>query len=291
MFDRISFVIGEAMSALRRNGFMTFASVSTVAVSLFLLGGLGYSYMRAVDYARSIPGKFDMRVFLKVGTTNEKISEAAGKIRKIPGVASVQWIPRDKAWQKEMRDDPANTAGLDNPYPDGLKIRIKTLKDGDPVARQISAIAEVDPDPGVIYLKEEQHLIDDGLQVMRWLGLVIAGLLFLTAGVLIFNAIKLTITNRRREIRIMQLVGASGFTVKMPFLIEGIVQGMLGGMLSTLMLFGTQHVFQNFLMTLSSRTQLSAFPSLQAMLILGGVGGIYGLICSGLAVASTSGSQ
>jgi cell division transport system permease protein len=124
---------------------------------------------------------------------------------------------------------------------------------------------------------------------MRWLGLVIAGLLFVTAGVLIFNAIKLTITHRRREIRIMQLVGASYLTVRVPFLIEGLVQGLTGGAFAALMLYGAQHVFQNFLMTLSTKTHLVAFPWGQAILILGGVGAAYGLICSGLAIASTRG--
>jgi len=265
---------------------MTFAAVSTVAVSLFLLGGLGYSYMRAVEYAHSIPGKFDMRVYVLPGTDQATISKTAEDIRQIPGVASVSWIPRDKAWAKEVHDDPANTAGLDNPFPDGFKVTIKSLNLGDAVADQIGQLKVIDPDPGVVYLKEEQHLIDDGLQVMRWLGVVIAGLLFLTSGVLIFNAIRLTITHRRREIRIMQLVGASRFTVRVPFLIEGVVQGILGGCFAALMLFGAQHVFQNFLMTLASRTQLSAFPALGAVLILSGVGGVYGLLCSWLALSS-----
>lgn len=291
MLDRLSFVIGEAMVALRRNGFMTFAAVSTVAVSLFLLGALGYSYIRAVEYARSIPGKFDMRVFLVPGTTPKVISETAAKVRLIPGVATVSWIPRDKAWEKEKRDDPANTMGLDNPYPDGLKVTIKSLKVGDSVAQQLRAMPVVDPDPGVIYLKEEQHLIDDGLQIMRWLGLVIASLLFVTAGVLIFNAIKLTITHRRREIRIMQLVGASQFTVQCPFLIEGVMQGLLGGCVAAWMLYGAQNVFQNFLMTLSTKTHLAPFPGFQATMIMGAIGGAYGLLCSWLAISSTSGAQ
>ncbi len=291
MFDRISFVFGEGLVALRKNGFMTFAAISTVAVSLFLLGALGYSYMRAVDYAKSIPGKFDMRVYLVPGTNQAMISETAGRIRKLPGVASVAWIPREKAWEKQKAEDPALTNGLDNPYPDGFKITIKNLKVGDEVASQVRQMKEIDPDPGVIYLKEEQHLIDDGLQVMRWLGLVISGLLFLTAGILIFNAIKLTITQRRREIRIMQLVGASRFTIRCPFLIEGVVQGIAGGAVAALMLHGAQNVFQNFLLSLSSKSHLAPFPGLQALLILGSVGGLYGLLCSWLAISSTSGAQ
>src|SRR5580700_2917825 len=100
MLDRFAFVFGEAWIALRRNGYMTFAAVSTVAVSLFLLGGLGYSYMRAVDYARSSPAKFDTRVFLLPGTYKETISATAKQIRQIPGVGSFAWIPRANAWAK-----------------------------------------------------------------------------------------------------------------------------------------------------------------------------------------------
>jgi len=291
MLDRIAFVFGEAMIALRRNGFMTFAAISTVAVSLFLLGGLGYAYMRAVDYAHAIPGKFDMRVYLRQGTDASAISGAAAKIRALPGVASVAWIPKEKAWAKEKKEDPANTIGIDNPYPDAFKITIKRLSDGDPVADQLRQMSVIDPDPGVVYLKDEQHLIDEGLKVMRWLGLFIASLLFFTAGVLIFNAIKLTITHRRREIRIMQLVGASTFTVKVPFLIEGTVQGILGGCISALMLYGAQNVFLKFLMDLDARVQISAFPTLFAMTILGSVGGAYGLLCSWLAVATPNRAQ
>lgn len=291
MLDRLTFVIGEAFIALRRNGFMTFACISTVAVSLFLLGGLGYSYMRAVDYAKSIPGKFDMRVYLRPGTNAKAISEAAKQIRSLDGVSSVAWIPKEKAWAREQKMDPANTMGIDNPYPDGFKITITRLRDGDRVAEQIKALPSVDPDPGVIYLKDEQHLIDEGLQVMRWLGTFIAGLLFFTAGILIFNAIKMTITHRRREIRIMQLVGASRFMVRFPFLIEGMVQGILGGLVAATMLGGAQHVFQRFLMDLDARVQISVFPYGFAFAVLCGAGGAYGFLCSWLAVLSPNRSQ
>ncbi len=291
MLDRLSFVFGEAIIALRRNGFMTFAAISTVAVSLFLLGGLGYSYMRAVDYARSIPGKFDMRVYLKPGIDAATISKTAAQIRTFPGVAAVFWIPKEKAWAKEVKDDPANTAGIENPYPDAFKVTIKRLKDGDPVADMLRSVPTIDPDPGVVYLKDEQHLIDEGLQVMRWLGLFIAGLLFVTAGILIFNAIKLTITHRQREIRIMQLVGATTFTIRFPFLIEGTIQGIIGGWISAFMLYGGQHVFQKFLLDLDSHAQLVAFPTFEALLVLGGAGGLYGLLCSWLAITSPNRSK
>ena len=85
MLDRFEFLVGEAMVALRRNGLMTFAAISTIAVSLFLLGGLGYAYLRIEEFARTLPSKFEMRVFLREGTNYAQITETATAIRQMPG--------------------------------------------------------------------------------------------------------------------------------------------------------------------------------------------------------------
>ncbi|RYG41881.1 ABC transporter permease, partial [bacterium] len=65
MIDRLLFILGEALTALRRNLGMTFAAVSTVALSLFVLGGLGLAYLAVAGYARTLPGRFEMRAYLK----------------------------------------------------------------------------------------------------------------------------------------------------------------------------------------------------------------------------------
>src|SRR4051794_3007759 len=123
MFNRIEFIISEALIALSRNRLMTFAAVSTVAVSLFLFRGMGYAYFRIHSYAQTIPGKFKMLVFLKDEATKQDVKDTAAAMRAIPGVLTANWVPKDKAWEKWKLEHPsALTAGVDNPLPDGFKV-------------------------------------------------------------------------------------------------------------------------------------------------------------------------
>lgn len=284
MLDRIEFLFGEAFVALRRNGLMTFAAISTVAVSLFLLGGLGYVYWRVAQYAQTIPGKFEMRVFLKDDATQADVQKTAQQLREIPGISGVNWIPKDKAWEAKKKQDPSLMDTYENPYPEAFKVRVQDLAESDRIADQIRALPTVTRDGGVVYLKEEQDFVDNALRLVRWLGAVFGGLLFLTGGVLIYNAIRLTLVARRVEIRIMQLVGASHFTIRVPFLIEGLVQGALGGLVATFMVLASNQVIANFILSLKSDAGMPQFPLWVAMGSLCGAGAVYGLLCSVIAV-------
>lgn len=283
MLDRLEFLLGEALVALRRNGLMTFAAISTVAVSLFLLGGLGYAYFRVNEFAKQIPGKFEMRVYLRDGVPYAGITQTASQIRAIPGVRAVYWIPKEKAWELKQKESPELTEGLDNPFPDGYKVTVTELSLSDSVAAQIRALPTVDPN-GVTYMKDEQQFVDQSLRLIRWLGAVFGGLLFLTGGVLIYNAIRLTVHSRRLEIRTMQLVGASKGMVRIPFLIEGIFQGALGGVIATFMIQGGNELILRFLQSMKSDISAPTFPLWALLGIFTGIGAFYGLLCSLLAV-------
>ena len=285
MIDRIEFLLVEAFVALRRNGWMTFAAISTAAVALFLLGGLGYVYLKVSESAESFSLKFEMRVFLRDGTTFRAIRDTAEKIRKIEGVQSAVWIPKDKAWEKEREKNPHLTEGLDNPYPDAFKVLLSDLTRTPQVVESIRQLPTVLPgEEGVTYRGDEQQLMEEILTLCRWLGGVLGGLLLITAGILIYNAIRLTVVARRREIRIMQLVGASQRTVRTPFVIEGVIQGAIGGAISALLILGAQSGLLSFVRTMSFGQNWPPFPLWQAMGWLSIAGGIFGFICSSLAV-------
>ena len=76
---------------------------------MYLIGGLGYIYVRATDYARSITGRFEMRVILRDGTPADQISATANTIRQIDGVKEVFWIPKEKAWDLDKAKYPVLT--------------------------------------------------------------------------------------------------------------------------------------------------------------------------------------
>jgi len=283
MLDRLEFVFSEAWTALRRNTWMTFAAVTTAAVALFLLGGLGYAYVSVSTYMRSLPSRFEIRVFLRNGIAREQVSEAAREIRQISGVRKLVWIPKEQAWAKFRSEYPDLTQGEDNPLPDSFRVSLVRIDDAPQVAAQIRSLAAVDPQ-GVKYLDDLQQMLSDALVLLRAVGFGVGGLLLLTSGVLIFNTIRLTIVSRRREIRIMQLVGATRATVASPLLIEGIIQGTLGGLVASFLLWSCNAGIQRLLASLSAIGNLPSFPLAAASMILMAIGALYGFVCSLIAV-------
>ncbi len=284
MLDRLDFLIGEALVAMRRNGLMAVAATMTVAMSLFLLGGFGYAYYQIKRYADALPGRFDMRVYLVEGAPYEQITATAQALREIPGVKSVNWIPKEKAWEQFSQEkglDPNFVKDLGNPLPDGYKVILTDLGLAKEVVAKIQARPEVD---SVQYLQAEQEILRQAMGLLRWLGLVLGGLLFGIGGILIYNAIRLTVVSRRLEIRIMRLVGSSGTTIQIPFLIEGVVQGALGGVLASGLLYACDLLVGHAVESSFMLGSLPPYPAWPMMGLLCAVGAFYGLVCSGIAV-------
>ncbi|HMS55861.1 MAG TPA: permease-like cell division protein FtsX [Fimbriimonadaceae bacterium] len=281
MLDRIEFLISEAFSALRRNGWMTFAAVSTVAVSLFLLGGLGYIYLRVSDYAESLPNKYDMRVFLKDDVSQDVIRETAKKIRGIDGVNTAVWLPKEVEWKKWKTEFPGALTEGESPFPDAFKVTILDIEKATSVANGIRSLNSV---VEVRYDDATQSLIQEVLRFVRWLGSALGGLLFFTAGVLIYNAIRLTIDARRREVRIMQLVGATNQTIRVPFILEGVIQGAIGGVVSTVLLASANAACQSVISQMTAIGRVPPFPVMKIMGLLIVVGSAYGFVCAYLAM-------
>jgi cell division transport system permease protein len=292
VFDRIAFVIGEAFQNLRRHGFMTFSAITVVAISLTIIGGLGYAYKSAQDFARTVPGRFDMYVLLRDGTTVPQITETAKVIREIPGVATVSWIPRDKAWERQRQLHPKETEGIENPLPHAYKVVLNDLGRGDAVADAIRQLPAVESEDGIRYMSDEQRMVQRGLRFLQWIGWL-GLLLFVIAGILIYNTIRLAAMSRRTEVRIMRLVGASRATVAIPFLLEGFVEGALGGFLSAMFVWGGVRVLSAEFNSSSTVPEVASlvnpaattpssptFPLGAVVVGLTLLGAAYGLVCS-----------
>lgn len=283
MLDRLHFILGEAAAALRRNGLMSFAAITTMAVSLFFLGGLGYIYLSLTSYASTIPAQLDARVHLKddyIGI--DQVKPVIEQIRKMPGVQRVQWIPRDKAWEKKRLELGYAEGEMPNVYPETLKVIWADLRQARETTKTIEKLPEVEI---VIQATQAQQFVDDFLTMLRNVGIGIGGILLLTGGILIYNAIKLTIISRRREIRIMQLVGATRTTIVTPFLIEGVVQGALGGCLAAIILWASKVAVERYVNSNIAFIKVpDNFPFYTALGILAAAGACYGLVCSSIAV-------
>ncbi len=283
MFDRLTFVLGEALVSIRRNLGMVILGALTVAVCIYIAGGLTLTYLSVWRFGQNLSSRFEIKVFLKDGTTKQQISDTAKQIRLMDGVDEVNWIPRDLAWEKMKREDPANTVGLDNVLQDAYKVKIKDLSKSDAIAAKIQALPQVEPG-GVHYLQVIQKQVEEALRFLKWVGLVAGGLLALVSGVLIFTVVRLTAIARRVEIRIMSLVGASYVTVYMPLLLEGAFQGLVGGAIAYGLISLSHHELANVIRGYTFVTNLPPLDVKPILLSCIGAGTGYGLLCSILAL-------
>lgn len=284
MLDRITFVLGETLIALRRNLWMGFAAVTTTAISLFILAGMFYVGSRADEYMReSLPGRFEMRVNLKQGTTFDQIKTTATAIRAIPGVRDVTWLPRQKQWERYKKQNPELTAGYGfdaDIFPDSFRVRLNDLEKTESIAKSLRALPSFDPEGGLNYFGEAQKTAAQWLRVARNLSLLIGGLLIAVASILIFNAIRMTAESRRVEIGIMRLVGASRSVVSLPFVLEGAIHGAVGGALATAGIYAVQRAIEVRLSEFAVGVSLAPFPITLYLGALCALGGGYGGICA-----------
>lgn len=228
MRDRIAFLLGESWASLRRNTMLQVAAVSTACIALVLLGAVGMALYKLDALAHSLPSQFQLEIFLKVSVPREESLALKQSLEQMPEVAQVELVPKEQGWeqfQQSLKED-VNLADLPNPLPDKLIVSAKEPE-------QLPLIAErVRHDPRVDEVLDHRKTLQDVLSVarlVRFVGIGVSGLLLFSALVLIYNAVRLTIYSRQREVRVMALVGATLLTIRAPFVMEGVIQGGLGG--------------------------------------------------------------
>ena len=250
---RAKFVMGEVGIGLRRNLTMTFAVVITVAISLSLLGVglLANSQVRVMkDYWYD---KIEVSIFL-CGSLSEGSSCAKGVITQeqkigiqrdlqaLPVVQEVFYESQSEAF-KRFQERFEGSAIAQNVTPDQLpeSFRVK-LKDPTKFAVIESAFAGR---PGVDIVQDQQAILEKFfrlLGVLRNGALAIGAASVLTAALLISNTLRLAAFNRRRETGVMKLVGASSFSIQLPFLLEGVFAALFGWVFSVGVLAGFKAV-------------------------------------------------
>lgn len=228
----------EGVKSLGRNGWMSFASISAVSITLFILGVFLVLAMNVNYFTKTVEKQVEIRVFLDVLATKENVQQVEAGIKAIPKVDSVTFIPKDeglKQFKESLGEKAYLFEGLekDNPLPDTYVVKTKDPKDTSEVAAQIKKLP---------YVKNINYGEGTVEKLFAWTGAVrnvgicfIIGLGF-TAMFLIANTIKLTIVARRREIEIMKLVGATNWFIRWPFFVEGLLMGLIGALIPTAML-------------------------------------------------------
>ncbi|MBH9965972.1 permease-like cell division protein FtsX [[Bacillus] enclensis] len=220
----------ESFKSIGRNGWMTFASVSAVTVTLLLVGVFIVLMLNMNKVATDIEKDVEIRVLLEIGTKKEEVKVIEDKIDKISGVETVEYSSKEEELQNLVKDlgDDFRLFEQDNPLYDVFIVKAKDPRDTGKIAAEIGKYENVNE---ALYGEAKIEKLFNILEMSRNVGLVlIIGLLF-TAMFLISNTIKITIVARRREIEIMKLVGATNWFVRWPFVLEGLWLGVLGSII------------------------------------------------------------
>jgi len=227
--------IGSALKNLKRNGWMTLASISAVTVTLTLVGIFLGVILNVAKIADDIKDNVDVSVFIDIGTPEKEVKELGEKLKDIDGVKDVTFSSKQNEYKKlvDKLGDTWKLFGEDeNPLYDVYVLTASNAEDIPDILKAASDLPSVQKaDYGG---RNSDKLFKISKDVRLW-GTIAAVFLLGVAVFLISNTIRITIISRKREIQIMRLVGAKNGFIKGPFFLEGAFIGLLGSVIPVLL--------------------------------------------------------
>ncbi|MEQ2868596.1 MAG: permease-like cell division protein FtsX [Selenomonas noxia] len=276
------YYVQEVFRSLRRNNWMTFAAVGTVAVSLFILGVFLILALNMNRAASLLESQVQISVYMEDDLSEEEEEDLGAKIRALQGIESVKYVGREEARarlserlgeQKYLLD----ALGETNPLPNAYEVTVRQPDMVETAAHQIERMS------GVESAKYGQDVVQHLFDITRLVRIFGVMLILLLGGATVFiiaNTIRLTVFARRREIAIMKYVGATDGFIRWPFVLEGVVLGFIGGLISAI-------VLRSFYAGVASKVYdtLAFFPLIPQSPFMNYVGLI--IILLGMAIGAT----
>jgi cell division transport system permease protein len=291
LLTKSDYLLRETLLGLRRGGWMNWAAVSTVTVLLFLFGiGLQASW-QFEHLLNQFDSQLEVSVYLETGVQASSLKPI---IESLSGVKGVTAVSKEEAWEKLVQDMGISdikgaTQQLNgNPLVDELKVKAGSSGEVPALAQKIEQIQGVDE---VQYVAEAVQRIAQLNQGLNWVSFGITTVLTLTAIAVITTTIRLIVMARRREIEVMQLVGATTTWIYMPFVLQGLAFGLAGALLAWSLIVGTERFISgllsqqpDFIQVIADGLQLDPHQIILLPLVLLGLGGSVGLMGSLFAV-------
>ena len=280
---RFKLVVSEALRSIGSNISTSFAATMTVLIGMFLLGLLIALGSWVVSWSEHVKNQLEVKVFFVEGVSPKQVNAVGSFLRTDDRIKDYQFVSRAEALKRMQRKYPELTADLPtNPLPDSYEITPKRAEE----VKQLSAAIRAEKFAGVERVKDGQQTSKRILQVARVIEVVflVAVIVLLAASVLLIaNTIRLSIFSRRREIEVMKLVGATNWFVRGPFMVEGLLCGLVGALAAiVLLLIGKEAALPSILGHIDSSNDVKALGFTLTALILLGVGLVVGALGSGL---------
>ena len=296
MFSRIGYAVRETWASFRRNLTLTAAAILTSAVSLLLVGTTFLIQRAFENLLVQWRGDVEMIVFVRSDASAEQITLIDSVLRASPTIIDVSkltYLNKSESYEEAKRIFVGDPVTLSLLTPESIPTQFKVVPlSGDPtLVRSLSDQYRTLPGVEAVALAEDEFQVISTLSnFIRVVTLVMSLVLLVVAIGLIWNTIRTAMFARRREIEVMKLVGATNWFIRVPFMLEGLLQGLLGGVVSCGGLWALNSAWSSGVAGFKPGTGISSLivPSsylTSVMLILLGIGAIVGAV--GSAIAAT----
>ena len=236
----IKYYVMDALKSLKRNSTVSIASVATVAATLFILGVFLLIVFNVNAGVQELGAKLEVKIYLKDNVTIGDKSAIEAAINKVKGVSEVKFEDKQDALnnvKKQFGDDSESLVqGFEktNPFPNAYVVKVSNPEVVGDVVKAASGLKGIDK------IKDVREVVDKIISItntLKIVGAVLFAILISVSLFLIANTIKLTVYSRKREIGIMKFVGATDWFIRWPFIIEGMMLGITGALVSTGVLY------------------------------------------------------
>ncbi|MCM1149947.1 MAG: permease-like cell division protein FtsX [Butyricicoccus sp.] len=286
--NRFSYLIKEGIKSIFTHGFMSFASVTIIVACLIIMGSFSLLAVNVDSIISELEQENQILAFVDETLSTEEVLDIRARLEAIPNVRSVQFMNRDDAWINFVNqyDDPGQFSDLD-----GSVLRHRYVIYLDDLSLMEATAAAVEETRGIADISA--HLeISRGFIMVRnivsLISLIFIVILFVVSAFIMSNTIKLSTFNRKEEIAIMKMVGAGNAFIRAPFVVEGIVLGLLGGGIAFFLEWGVYSLIFNKAMAsvVGVFIPMIAFEYLMwpMLLVFMGVGLIVGVFGSNIAI-------
>lgn len=244
----LKYLIKEGFRNTWTNRMMSIASICVLMSCLVLIGSASMMFLNIDSLLGKIEEENVIMVYISDGTTDEEIANMENEIKACGNIKQVEFVSKEDAWAEQlstMEDAQAEfftQISSDIPLPDAYKVTVENLDQFNDTVSKLKQLQHIDT------IRENQNLakklvaIRQGITVIAF---VIIAVLFVISLFIISNTIKLTVYSRRLEISIMKSVGATNSFVRLPFVVEGMILGIVSGIISLGLVWGLYELAVN----------------------------------------------
>ncbi len=230
----LSYFIKEGFGSIFRNKLMSFASIAVVCACIFIMS-FTYCIGSNINYfMEQLEDTIGIAVFLDDGVASEDIQRVSDELKAIPNISKITFVSPDEALMGLVKDWGVEDGVLEgftsenNPLSNSFELE---LEDISKQTETISAIEKIEGIRNIRHAQSESDMLVSVEKMFRYGGIAIIVVLAVISVVIIMNTIKLSVFTRRTEINIMKFVGATDWFIRWPFVIEGVIMGLIGAII------------------------------------------------------------